>query len=148
MGKSRRLGKDWSRVNIWEEMSIAEYVDSIKDGFDDALGGNPLDSIIINSQLHRREKEKLARWRDEVTAQEVRVAVHLDTLKDAPDMGKDIMDSGFPHHSSSCTYPTRCQFYPICWESRFYADDPIASGYKYREPHHEIELEALNGRSN
>jgi len=156
-GKNRRLGKDWSRVNAWElDGGIAEYVDMIKDHFDEALGGYPLDSVIVNSQLHRREKDKLERWERETRAQETKVAEALYCIALEPPVPEPYieeinqlanqmhMDNTFPHHNNACyDFKRPCQFYPICWQSRLYAENPLGSGYKRREPHHPIEMEAL-----
>lgn len=150
-GKSRRLGKDWSRVNSWELAGgVKDYVDMIKDSHDDALGGNPLDSIIIIPQLHRREPEKLEQWKREITAQEVKVANGLNYLSHeeySEEIKEIVRASTFPHHTHSCVYPSKCQFYQICWGSRFESEDPLGSGYKHRVPHHDIEKENIHGDS-
>ena len=135
-GKSRRLGKDWARINAWElPGGIAEYVDTLKDSYDEALKSNPLDSIIIVPMLNRREPDKAARWLAEVEAQETRVAQGLLA-------GESAMAATFPHHSNACAYPTRCQFFELCWGSRYVAEAPLSSGFKRRIPHHPSELEA------
>ena len=135
-GKSRRLGKDWARINAWElPGGIKDYVDMIKDAFDEALRSNPLDSVIIAPMLHRREQDKATRWLEETKAQEIRVAQGLI-------QGESAMLATFPHHNNACAYPTRCQFFELCWGSRLYAEAPLSSGFKRRIPHHPEELEA------
>lgn len=145
-GKTRRLGKDWRRINVWEEYTIKDYIESIRYDFDTNLNSNPLDLVIITPDLHSRDKDRLERWKKEITAQEYRVAEGLTAIDNAGNTENlNILKSMyFPHHSHSCAYPSRCQFYNICWGTRFESEDPLGSGYKRREPHHLVEKEKLD----
>lgn len=48
------------------------------------------------------------------------------------------LDAYFPQNEHSCTYPSRCPMYELCWE-RGTADDPAGSGlYQARHDHHAL----------
>lgn len=157
-GKSRKLGKDWTRIDIWENdhFSIKDYVEAISDVHDDALNDNPLNTLIVAPPLYRREEEKMYRWWDQAQIQEGLIVSGLGALEKAnPSFdlrggGKEaetILDAIFPLHNTACTYPTKCSYYNICWGSHYFEEDPLNSGFKRRVPHHEPELVHLEGLS-
>jgi hypothetical protein len=53
-----------------------------------------------------------------------------------------LLDEHFPQNEHSCTYPSRCPMYELCWE-RGTADDPAGSGlYQSRTDHHALPTES------
>lgn len=142
-GKIKRLTKDYQRRNSWElGISLADYIESIN-RYDDMLGANPLNTLIVQPQVYERSEERLYRWYTETVCQEIQIADTLVQLESAKDEGKrfNLMSQTFPHYSSSCVYPTPCSYREVCWGSPYAASDPINSGFARREPHHDLERE-------
>lgn len=145
-GKNRRLGKDWSRLGCWElGMTIEEYVDLLAEMFDEDLNDCPLNLLLINIPVVRRDQQYMDRWFNEVRAQEIRIANAMGSpmwneKKDLPVI--------FPHHSVSCTYPTKCTFFDLCWNGGYFESDPLGSGFTRRKPHHEPEVEQFKEKEN
>lgn len=143
-GKVKRLPKDYQRRNCWElGMTIAEYVEAINQ-FDEMLGANPLNTLIVQPGVYERSAERLARWQSEVTYQEAKIAqglIQIESANKSNDRGKEaeLMSEYFPHYSSSCVYPTPCSYREVCWGSPYAKEDPINSGFARREPHHDLE---------
>lgn len=151
-GQTRKLGKDYTRVNIWETLAamnvtMADYIYIIESSAAEKGEPSPLDSFLVNPELYQRDVVFMERWLRQTTRQEFLNAL---VTSQNPINPHDI-DERFDLTGSStgaCSYPSRCTFYQVCWGPHYNFDDPLNSGFKPRVPHHLPELVQLQGLSN
>lgn len=140
--KKHRLGIDYDRITIAEEYpgGQLQWIEDIDTGLvqPEAIETPELIAryVVVPPPLFRHDWE-LANWREQTIAQED--SVH-DALKIQPIYDPNtFLNHHFPQFTHSCTYPSRCPFYPICWEN---IGEPLESGlYEMRKPNHPQETE-------
>jgi hypothetical protein len=106
---------------------------------------HPLDSIFIPPIHVYRNEDELRDMVEQMEAQERRVAEGVAAIHAAGDDAGDIrheLNVHFPQTRRACSYPTQCQFVPICYGGEDIRRDPLASGlYTIRNINHPQELE-------
>jgi len=122
-GAFRRLGKGWERVRASQEFpgGIAAWLRFLQEREPQLLN-----SQFVSPPLVSRQGSEIEEWLEQVKHREVEI------YESAGELARD-----FPKntHNNNCLFPSRCQFYDICWGSS--KDDPIGSGlYQIRQPNH------------
>lgn len=142
-GKGHKLGKGWERVNIWEEMSIKDWIDYL---LSDHYG--ELEELILTPYPYNRNMEDIENWLDQNRYQEVKIHKRIELLESLdPSLPgpresevptyKRWLNQFFKQNRSSCyQFGNFCSFAKICWEGERAAGDL----YEPRIPHHDLEL--------
>lgn len=147
-GKTHRLGDGFKRINVWERMTMKEYIDVLE-----KETGDPLLDLFI-SQTHFRHKEDIEDWYEQILEQEKKIAAHAldintlatDGCKTPVESARKLLNKWFPQHRASCAYPTKCPMQELCWGALRNDTSPETSGmYVWRKPHHEGEVKQQKG---
>jgi hypothetical protein len=141
---NHRLGDSWQQVNIWEQMTIKEWVRMLLDG--QVQPSLPLPTVVINPIPYFRNDVEVEDWLEQVVAQERKALEGLQFMNEQPvppenqdELNRHILNKWFPQHRRSCSYPYPCVMQDICWGPSAIADDPVGSGlYRLRT---EVEME-------
>lgn len=144
LSKTRRLGKGWTPFFAWElSGGVKGWIARLASGTVQPEAGDALDAQFITPIPYFRHEADIARWRRQVTAQEIEVA---RTSREARKLDglpfeeiEPLLDRHFRQHTRACDWPVRCPFQDLCFGGAAY--DPVGSElYVWREPHHEPEL--------
>lgn len=132
------LGKAWKRVNVWEYMSIADWVSLLQSNDVQANCGSALDTVLISPVPYFRRTEELKDWRDQTRAVGERLANYRDNVGGLPNREK--LNEFYPQNRRACNWPSKCPMQDICFGPC--GETPEETGlYKFREAHHETEME-------
>lgn len=157
MGGGHRLGKGWGRVNIWEVLSVKDWIDLLWEEDVQGLGvGAGLTSQFILPEDYYRNEEDRERRTRQIVFQEARVQegrerlVQIQVLdlppREALDAVEVVLDEFFPQHSD---YPNNCgwcEYEKACYGPRGWMVDPLSSGfYTPRVSNHPVEV-GIRGR--
>lgn len=108
---------------------------------------HPLDAVFIAPLHVYRNDDDLRDMVDQMEASERRIAEGVAVVAgcgDADDT-RHALNVHFPQTRRACSYPTQCQFVPVCYGGEDIRKDPVASGlYRVRTPNHPIEGEGKN----
>jgi hypothetical protein len=149
-GKSR-LGRGWTRVNIWEDgqMGVKEWIELLANEttFPSTPPGFALENQFVLPEEYFRNPDDIARWKRQIAYQEgVKIPQALDLIRCAGTWEERelLLDQHFPMFTRACHYPSRCQFKEVCHGAKAYLVDPVASGlFRVRTPNHVPEREHL-----
>lgn len=145
--------KGWTKINIWEDMGIKNWIDLLASGQVQPENGNPLDELIITSDLIFRDRNdgaQLKEWLISTRYQEEEIARNLDIMEQ---YAADAIKRGdwslyeltlmklFRKETQRCWdyYGKDCQFTKVCHEGYNIGDLIAANVYVNRTPHHEPE---------
>lgn len=144
MGNNRRLGKGWKRVDIWQEMTMKEWIQILVDEFYEDL-----ESVVLTPEPYMRQEDDIQNWKEQIGYQEDTIRRHLDHLKSIDPLlpgpresksgkvYKTMLNRYFPQRRDNCyQWGGFCPFAISCWEG----EPTISSLYEKRIPHHEKEL--------
>lgn len=148
MGGNHRLGKGWTRINIWEDMGVKNWIEMLAS--ESIQGFQPgyalANQFVLPMEIYRNEHD-MERWQRQIVAQEKRVAEGRELVLDHnihPEVFEEYLDEYFPMHTKSCDWPTRCFYQDVCFGPDSYLHNPISSGlYTVRTPNHKTELSYL-----
>jgi len=150
--------KGWRRVNVWEHLSIKEWVDilferfyeNVEGGYD--YEGNKKNGLIITPYPYIRDSKDIENWIDAVRFQEIQVHDKLDDLLQlcqsqgvdklvgARELNKEyrtVLNQYFPQIRKSCfSYGRFCSFVEHCWGS----ETTKSYLYENRKLHHITEI--------
>jgi hypothetical protein len=158
------LGTSWERFNVWEVMSIKEWLEMLSSRVQDHTGKvipeiQPECGDVIKSQVVTPSEV----WKDpgvidstlvQIGETESRVRGFVHGKKDRNNLnttyGTDL-DYEVPMNLGSCFYPTSCEYLPICHGIDYRGkpvgtkprENPMENGYTWRVPHHPKEKEEL-----
>jgi hypothetical protein len=141
--------KGWKRVNIWEHMSMKEWIDFLfSDLYDAITGQGDEKGVIVSPVPYNRSTEDVKAWLNQNRYKESLVSQQLNELKELePNLPgyretdnekyKLKLDQYFWQDRHSCfQYGGFCPYSLVCWEG-----ERVASlSYESRTPHHETEL--------
>lgn len=125
-----RLGKGWEKFRVWEEYEggVRKWIDDINAGMIQPEAKNPMGAIVVNPEPVIRQNFMLTLTINNVSNKEEDIMVRAK-LPNAEDYF-------MPNHRS-CTLPTECEFYDICYKHEV-RENPVGSGlYQIRKNHHE-----------
>lgn len=155
-GKDKRVDyRSWKKQAVWEQMTMRAWIDRLdrrdfwpgEDGFDQA--GNPMDVLgdqFVPPVTVWRSEDDMRDLLEQLEAQEVGVALAVDEVRRAEQEGEGAKRSAlnrlFPQNRSACSYPSLCQFRPICYGGEDIRRDPLNNSelYAIREVNHPIEM--------
>lgn len=149
LGGNHRLGKGWNRVNIWEALSVKEWIDHLWEENVQELGpGAGLEAAFaLPADYYRNEEDRERRVR-QILFQEARAREGRKKVQWLVDINRPfseievVLDEFFPQHSD---YPVQCgycEFEPVCYGPRQYLLDPLAhGGFSGRVSNHPVEVE-------
>jgi hypothetical protein len=124
-GRRSSLGNSFSRVNIWEHMSIKEWIELLADR--KVQDSNGLSELFVTPVPHERNAAELSEWLVQAQHQESRIERQLKVLTPA------MLDEHFPMYRHSCfNYQRTCSYAPICHDRL----DPDCGLYVPRVDHH------------
>lgn len=148
-GRERRLGKGWTRFNVWEQPGgVKSWVHALHDGRVQPDAGDCLARQCFMPVPFFRQPHKIESWARQAVEQEISVAMTRD-YKDGLDVGclNEYLDTYFPQTLSACDQMGRCEFHDICHGPSYIADDPVGSGlYVWRQPHHDAETCSITSK--
>lgn len=146
-GANKRLGKGWSRANIWEVMTIKEWIELLATGEVQPEAGDCLTAQFVSPPVIYRQEDEVRDFLEQITQQEQEIRnarMELETGDEQLD--KSYLNRYFPQHRRSCSWPIPCQFIALCHEGL--GDNPLGSGlYKLRQPHHQREIERFQNNA-
>ena len=132
-GSRHGLGKGWSKFDAWMEPGgVKEWINLLATGHVQPDAGNPLADQFVMSAPYYRQPEDILDWVDQTIEQES-AARYIAELCDSP--------NPWHQHRHSCSYPSRCSFYKICWGEPHVRVDPLANGYVRRRATVQVEKE-------
>lgn len=149
-GKKHGLGDSYSRVSIWEHMTVKEWIGMLASGLVQPGAGDPLEGIISAPiSLYRNQQEQTRRL-FQITTQELEVAEGVATVNSYNGPLLHALDFHFPQHDKACNHqpkiggvesPWKCAFYSLCWNTdpAKALENPYEEGYRPRKPHHSPE---------
>jgi len=131
---NHRLSDSWQQVNIWEQMTIKEWVVKLLAG--EVQPSLPLPTVVINPVPYFRNDVEIRDWVEQVIEQEKRVVEGLSLgCFGTEGTDRSNLNRYFPQHRRSCSYPYPCAFQDVCWGPSAISDDPVGSGlYRLRTP--------------
>lgn len=142
---NRTLGKSYRRVNIWELMSIKEWIELLAAGGIQPEAGDALSSVVIMPPPYIRDQIEIEDWVEQASYQEESIARNLADMevnRAEDDIRGDRhtqLNAYFPQHRRSCEYPTACTYKKLCF-TPLTPEDALSSGlFVRRTPHHEGE---------
>lgn len=161
-GQESKLNyRQWKSEAVWPHMTIAKWIDLLDDttmtvaesGGDLGYSGpaqsvgytatHPLDDAFIPPIVIYRSDDDLRDWIEQTESQERRVAeavVQVEAAADE-DSRRSLLNVHFWQSRRACSYPTECQFVPVCYGGADIRRDPLGSGrYKVRTVNHPMEL--------
>jgi hypothetical protein len=125
-GKKTSLGNSYSRVSVWEHMSMKEWVEMLADRR--VQDSNGLAELFATPIPHERNAAELSEWLTQARAQEQRIHADLQGLTPLR------LDTKFPMYRHSCfSYQRICPYAPICHDRL----SPDCGLYVPRVDHHE-----------
>jgi len=135
-GKRHNIGTSWSQCNVWQDMSMKEWVALLLSG--QVQPELPMPTLIINPEPYFRNSLEVSDWLEQVTAQEQLIQVGLAAVGEAEneDQQRSALNKFFPQYRKSCDHDFGgvCKFVDMCFGPSAVADDPVGSGlYKLRE---------------
>lgn len=143
---SGRPPKGWSKCDIWEEISMKEWINLLASNLVQPEEGIAFSSLFPNSEetLVIRSEEEIKEWEISTKYQEQSIFEKLNLMKimNNPEEGLAMF---FPKNTQNCTnfYGGSCQFIPLCHEG-MEIDTAISNGlYFIRKPHHELEMSSF-----
>lgn len=143
-GQVARLGRQWTRSRISDQMPLFQWVEMLRDWEPDLDNLRPLETVIVQPAPVWRRAAALTDWQAQIARQEDSLRYRLDCL---PLYGDDAHGHGlnlhFPQHLRSCAWPSRCPFVSICHEGAS-PEDLLAEGQMLaRTPNHAFERETI-----
>lgn len=121
-----KLGKGWTKFDAWTEPGgVKGWMDKLQEGTVQPDAGDCLAGQFVMSAPYYRQPDDVDYWVTQARYQEDRVHDAM-TLGDNPWL--------YPQHRHSCSYPSRCSFYQICWGAPHVRLDPLANGFVRRRP--------------
>ena len=145
--------KGWSKINIWEDMGVKNWVEMLASGLVQTENGNPLDELIITSDLIFRDRNdgaQLKEWLISTRYQEEEIFKNLEIMEQHAEFARKTgkweqyeitLMKLFRKETLRCWdyFGKDCEFAKVCHEG-FNLGDLIASNiYVNRTPHHEPE---------
>lgn len=148
-----RQPKEWNKINIWEDMGIRNWIDMLASGLVQSENGNPLDELIITSELIFRDRNngaQLKEWLISTKYQEEQIVANLEIMEQfaayAIKTGKweqfeVALMQLFPKETLRCWdyFGKNCAYTKICHEGYNLGDLIAGNVYSNRMPHHEPE---------
>lgn len=124
-GRNTSLGNSYSRVSVWEHMSMKEWVEMLSNG--GVQDSFPLSELFATPIPHERNSTEVDEWLVQAQAQEQRVLEDLQGLTGLR------LQTKFPMYRHSCfSYQRTCPYAAICHERL----DPECGLYVPRVDHH------------
>lgn len=118
-GSTRSIGKAFSKVNVWEHMSMKEWIDMLASGNVQGEFGNPLAELFVTPIAHERNEAELQEWLHQARAQEAHIKQHVRNIEPWAGTNEErrALDEFFPMYRHSCfQYQRTCEFAPVCHE--------------------------------
>lgn len=136
------LQKGYGRVNVWEYMSVSEWVSLLDSGRVQPEAGDCLDGVLVYPYPYLRRVEEIKDWVEQTAA--VGARIHRDSAEIGPCATKTRLNTLFPQNRRACDWPSPCSFQSLCFGP--VADDPVGSGlFTERRAHHDTEIERFEG---
>lgn len=133
-GKNTRLGNAFNRVNVWEHLTMKEWIQMLSDLQVQSNLGNPLSELFVTPVPHERNEQELSEWLRQAQFQEERIRYAVRAVESSHYDQREL-DEFFPMHRHSCfNYQRTCEYAPLCHD-RLQADCGL---YQIRVDHHEI----------
>jgi hypothetical protein len=139
-----RPPKSWEKINIWQIMSVKQWIFMLNTGQIQPEIGNILKDIIYTSDLIFRSNEEQEEWK-------LSIGYMIETIENRL-RNLEIWKQGtyeqnlamlFPKNTQSCHnfYGKDCIFVSVC-HNGLDIDEAFEFGtYKTRHPHHDLERE-------
>jgi len=111
------------------------------------LKNHPLDAVFVPPLVIYRSDDALRDLVEQMEASERRIAEGVAAVNSAEnaDEVRHLLNINFPQTLRACSYPSQCQFVPICFGGEAIQHDPLGSGqFKTRRPNHPQEGENAN----
>ena len=159
------IGNKWQIFNVWEEMTIKEWIAKLNSKVQDHTGemiyemqpecGDIIKQQVITPQETFVKREVVESTLVQITYQESEIKSNISLIRKDETWG-GYLDMFFPMTEGACYQMGVCEYLPIChlrdWRNepvdRKVREDPIGSGlYSWRAPHHKSEEEAYDTKT-
>lgn len=137
-GKNTRLGNAFTRVNVWEHLSMKEWVEMLSSMQVQSHLGNPLSELFVTPVPHERNDAELQEWLRQAREQEESVRRSMRYVEAAHDEQDQriLLDVHFPQYRHSCfNYNSVCSYALLCFDRL----SPECGLYQIRKDHHAVE---------
>lgn len=150
--RGHTLGKGWTRTDIWNEMGVKAWIDTLNSGAVQSDLGDPFVGIVTMPLPYFRQDRDIQDWIEQAQNQEARVAHDHEVLETIrvgqPELMRSAINAIAPAHRRSCDFPSRCQFLEICYGDESMYTSPLSTGlYQIRIPHHAAEAQSFREKS-
>jgi hypothetical protein len=155
---SGKQPKGWNRINIWEDIGVAKFLELLATGEVQPEEGNPFEYAIVSPLVTRNDglaQGEFDRWIRQTYHAELKVADDVKFLNDIQfeiqNLGiedfwrheefQSQLDRTFPQNTQNCHnfYGKDCPFVPICHENLSPSEGLNMGLYMIRKPHHDLE---------
>ena len=135
------LGKGWSQFDAWTEPGgVRGWVERLASGKVQPEAGDCLSEQWVMPAPYYRQPGDVADWVRQAAGTEHAQAEMRECVYQ--DAGDDMaLDIGFPQHRHSCSYPSRCAYYQLCWGPPHVRANPLENGFTRRVPYVVAETE-------
>lgn len=149
-GNNHSLGKSYNRVNIWEMMTVKEWIEILAERKVQPDLGDPFSKVFISPLPLQRTDSDVRSWLINTISQELRVIEGIEKVNNAANDSEywQLLDEYFPKYTHSCInkYRKYCPFYILC-HGELAGSRNVKDGgmFRDREPHHEAEQVLVEG---
>lgn len=137
-GKNERLGRGWSRVNVWQIMDMSEWLSWLDEGLVDPIEGRDwLGEAVADPAAVAWDARYAQRWLDGAIVKERNWAFHS---QDEPSLYG--LDEWARPNDQACygKYGKRCPYFGVCWRDETIDEQLVSGRMGVREANHEMEL--------
>lgn len=135
------LGSRYRKAAIWDRMPIADWISALASGQIQPEAGSVLDKWIVSPITYCRNRDEVESWKRQAAKEAgemSRAGAYVTEMAEFKGYASadfhGALDDAFVQHRHSCEYPTKCDFYDICFGA-----GPDSGKFVEREPHHELE---------
>jgi hypothetical protein len=135
--------KNWSKINIWEDIGVDEWIRRLSCGEVQPEEGICLGNFIKVPDVVNRNDEEIEEWKISTSFVEIFIAGQLEQMERRKEVFRELLYKFFPKNTQSCHnyYGGDCTFINTC-HSNLTIEEGLETGfYKSRFPHHQLEVE-------
>jgi len=115
LGETKRLGKGWRKVNIWElgDEALQDWIELLREEYYQLLK-----SLVVMPEIYYRNEDQISDWLEQTIAQEVKIQRSLESQPDDTKSKEWIswLNQNFFQTRGSCfSYNHKCWAWEACW---------------------------------
>lgn len=117
-GGGHRLGKGWERINIWDDMSISDWITRCERIMDQPEAGDSLESVCVQPPPYYRRHSELEDWIQQTRVIGEQLFAKRNRLSSTEEMGvglREFLNVNYPQNRRACDWPSACSMQGICF---------------------------------